>query len=116
MPKQGWIDFTDAHHDGHVIVALVLPRGRPARDEALIGSLRATLESLIERLGPSGAYATKIVPQNGIAEIYCVFEKEADAQRLADAVGARPTDRYPGWARQWSFVLDGQQPRRSKPH
>jgi hypothetical protein len=93
MPKQGWIDFTDAHHDGHVIVALVLPRGRPARDEALIGSLRATLESLIERLGPSGAYATKIVPQNGIAEIYCVFEKEADAQRLADG-RHHPGDRW----------------------
>ena len=115
MPKQGWIDFTDAHHDGHVVVALVLPEGRP-KDKARVESLRLTLESLIEKLVPSAAYATKIVRQGGTAEIYCVFEKESDAQRVADAVRARRTGRHPGWASQWSFVLDPQQRRPSKPH
>ena len=114
MPKQGWIAFTDAHRDGHVVVALVLPKGRP--NKARVESLRAILEILIERLVPSGAYATKIVRQGGIAEIYCVFEKETDARRLAIAVRARPTWRRPGWASQWSFVLHGQRPWRSEPH
>jgi hypothetical protein len=114
MPKQGWIDFTDAHRDGHVVVALVLPKGRP--NKARVESLRAILEILIERLVPSGAYATKIVRQGGIAEIYCVFEKETDARRLAIAVCARATWQHPGWASQWSFVLDEERPWRSKPH
>ena len=116
MPKQGWIDFTDAHHDGHVVVALVFPEGRPTKDKARVESLRLTLESLIEKLVPSAAYATKIVRQGGTAEIYCVFEKESDAQRVADAVRARRTCWHPGWASQWSFVLDPQQRRLSKPH
>jgi hypothetical protein len=116
MAKQGWIDFTDAHREGYVVVALVLPKGRPVMGRGRVESMRATLERLIERLVPSAVYATKIVPQHETVEIYFVFEKEADAQRVADAVRARPTRQYPGWAGQWSFVLDGQQRRRSKPH
>jgi hypothetical protein len=84
--------------------------------KARVESSRTMLEILIERLRLTGAYATRIVRQGGIAEIYCAFEKEADAQRLANAVRARPTWQHPGWASQWSFVLDAQQPRRSKPH
>ncbi len=116
MPKQGWIDFTDTHRDGHVVVALVLPEGRPTMDKARVESLRVTLESLIEKLVPSAAYATKIVRQGGTAEIYCVFEKESDAQRVAGAVRARRTGQHLGRASQWSFVLDGPQRRPSKPH
>jgi hypothetical protein len=116
MPKQGWIAFTDAHRDAHVIVALVLPKSPRGTDKARVESSRTMLEILIERLRLTGAYATRIVRQGGIAEIYCAFEKEADAQRLANAVRARPTWQHPGWASQWSFVLDAQQPRRSKPH
>jgi hypothetical protein len=116
MPKQGWIAFIDAHRGGHVVVALVLPKGRPMRDKARVESLRAILEILIERLVPSGAYATRLVRLGGVAEIYCVFENETDARRLAIAVRARPTWRHPGWASQWSFVLDGQRSWRSEPH
>jgi hypothetical protein len=115
MSKQGWIEFTDAHRDVHVVVALVLPKARMT-GRARVEGLRAMLEILIERLRLTGAYATRIVRQGGIAEIYCAFEKEADAQRLANAVRARPTWQHPGWASQWSFVLDAQQLRRSKPH
>ena len=61
MPKQGWIAFIDAL----VVVALVLPEGRPTMDKARVESLRVTLESLIEKLVPSAAYATKIVRQGG---------------------------------------------------
>jgi hypothetical protein len=116
MPKNGWIDFTDAHRDVHVVVALVLPKGPRMADKARVESLRAMLEILIERLRLPGAYATKIVRQGGIAEIYCAFEKKADAQRLAIAVCARATWQHPGWASQWSFVLDEERPWRSKPH
>jgi hypothetical protein len=116
MAKQGWIDFSDTHCDGYVVVASVLREGRLVMDRARLESLRATLERLIERLVPSAAYATKIVPHHETVEIYCVFEKEADAQRVADAVRAQPASQYPGWASQWSFLLDGQLLWRSKPH
>jgi hypothetical protein len=116
MPKQGWIDFTDVRPHGHLVVALVLRSRRPAMDKARVGSFRLLLERLIERLVPSGDYATRIVPQNGVAEIYCVFEKKADAQHFANAVRARPPREHPGWASQWSFVLHSHEHRRSRPH
>ena len=114
MPKQRWSDFNDAHRRGHVVVALVLPKGRP--NKARVESLRAILEILIERLVPSGAYATKIVRLGEVAEIYCAFERKADARQLAIEVCARATWQHPGWASQWSFVLDEERPWRSKPH
>ena len=106
MPKQGWIAFTDTHPDGYVVVASVLCNGRLMIDKARVESLRALVESLIEKLVPAGVYATTTVPQDGIPEIYCVFEEQADAQRFAEAVRARPRRRDPGWASQWWFVLD----------
>jgi hypothetical protein len=39
-------------------------------------------------------------------EIQCVFEKDADALKLAKAVGASAAGRYPGWASQRTFLLD----------
>jgi hypothetical protein len=115
-PLEPLVSKHKTHRDVHVVVALVLPKGRPMRDKARVESLRAILEILIERLVPSGAYATRLVRLGGVAEIYCVFEKETDARRLAIAVCARATWRRPGWASQWSFVLDGQRPWRSEPH
>lgn len=106
MPMRGWLDFTDAHRDVHVVVALVLPKGRPVRDKARAETLRAMLQILIEGLRPSGAYAIRIVRQGGVSEICCAFVNEADARRLAIAVRARPTWCAPGWTSQWSFVLE----------
>lgn len=88
MPKQRWTDFTDAHPDGHLVVALVLRRGQALRDKAAVEGLRVLLESLIDKLVPAGPCATVIVPRDGVQAIYCVFATRTAAHRLAEAVRA----------------------------
>jgi hypothetical protein len=57
MLRQAWVEFNDAHRDGHVVVGCVLRKCRSVMDKVRIESLRALLESLIEKLAPAGAYA-----------------------------------------------------------
>jgi hypothetical protein len=57
---------------------------------------------LIARLAPKGLYALSIHRQGRTPEIHCIFEKDADALKLAKAVGATDAGRYPGWASQRS--------------
>jgi hypothetical protein len=53
-----------------------------------------------------GLYAIVDLPERSGNEIRCSFEKPADADRLAKAVGASDETRYPGWASQRSFLFD----------
>lgn len=60
------------------------------------------MSKLLDGLHIEGDYAVRREP----AEIQCVFEKEADADQFAQAVGAHDMDRYPGWTSQRMFRLD----------
>lgn len=40
-------------------------------------------------------------------EVYFAFENKADADQLTAIVAAKATRRYPGWASQQAFRLDG---------
>ncbi len=101
MPKVSSPTFADRHPAGHLVVADLPADGPPAR------SLQSQLGRLLGRLGVPGDYSLAIVRWSGHPEIHAFFEKRTDAERLAQAVRARPTGRYPGWAGQWFFVLDG---------
>ena len=52
------------------------------------------MTKLIDRLAPKGFYVLSIDRQGRTPEIHCVFENDADAQKLAQAVGARAAGRY----------------------
>jgi hypothetical protein len=56
------------------------------------------MAALIARLAPKGLYALSVDRQGRTPEIHCVFEKDTDAVKLANAVGASAAGRYPGWA------------------
>ena len=103
MPKLSWSALLQRYPAAH-LVAGVLPE-----DEAATSNARPQLNlmaALINRLAPKGLYALAIDRQGRTPEIHCVFEKDADAQKLAQAVGASAAGRYPGWASQRTFLMD----------
>ena len=103
MPKVSWSALMERHPAAHLIVG-VLPE-----DEAATSNARPQLNllaALIARLAPKGLYALAIDRQGRTPEIHCVFEKDADALKLAKAVGASAAGRYPGRASQQTFLLD----------
>ncbi len=66
-------------------------------DDAATSNARPQLNlmtKLIDRLAPKGFYVLSIDRQGRTPEIHCVVEKDADAQKLAQAVGARAAGRY----------------------
>jgi hypothetical protein len=85
MPKVSWSAFLERLPAAHLIVG-VLPE-----DEAATSNARPQLNlmaALIGRLAPKGLYALSIDRQGRTPEIHCVFEKDADALKLANAVQA----------------------------
>jgi hypothetical protein len=103
MQKVSWSAFLERHPAAHLIVG-VLPE-----DEAANSNARPQLNliaALIARLAPKRLYALTVDRQGRTTEIHCVFEKDADALKLAQAVGASAAGRYPGWASQRMFLMD----------
>jgi hypothetical protein len=103
MPKVSWSAFLERHPAAHLIVG-VLPE-----DEAATSNARPQLNlmaKLIARLAPKGLYALAVDRQARTPEIHFVFENDADALKVAQAVGASVAGRYPGWASQRTFLLD----------
>ena len=103
MPKVSWSAFLERHPAAHLIVG-VLPEDKAATSNAR--PQLNLLAALIARLAPKGLYALTVDRQGRTTEIHCVFEKDADAQKLAQAVGASAAGRYPGWASQRTFLMD----------
>jgi hypothetical protein len=56
---------------------------------------------------PASYYATTVVREAGRPEVHLAFEDKGDARKLADAVEAKATTNYPGWATEWTFQLEG---------
>ena len=61
------------------------------------------LQRHIETLPPSGAWAARTSSDRGEDIVQAAFEKEADALRLGESVGARRAETYAGWASQRVF-------------
>ena len=107
MPKVAWTTLVTKHPGGHLVAATV-----PIGTDQDIGTrhlkdLHAQLSRLIARLAPVGDYAVTIVRDAGPPEIHAAFAERIDADRLAAAVKARSTGRYPEWGgSRRLFVLD----------
>jgi hypothetical protein len=104
MPEISWLTMRRINPAAHLVVGVI-----PAAEEAEASGLkmRAALLSRVARaLRLTGLYAIVDLPERSGNEIRCSFEKPADADRLAKAVGASDETRYPGWASQRSFLFD----------
>jgi hypothetical protein len=103
MPKVTWSEAMVRFPAGHLVVGIL--------DEDLSGTPRKgydALATLLRRLRPKGDYALTISRAKGRMVIHCVFENESDARRVSEALQADVIGRYPGWASQREFTLDGK--------
>ena len=91
MPKLAWSTFLERHPAAHFVAGVTPEGGSITAGGRLQFNLMA---KLIAALAPKGLYALTIDRQGRTPEIHCVVEKDADAQKLAQAVGARAAGRY----------------------
>lgn len=101
-----WTRFVIRHPGGHLIVASISTDGDQKAMALRVRSLKTQLGRLLGQLGLDGDYATTTERTDGRAEIHAGFEKGADADRLARAVQATATGKYPAWGSRRLFVLD----------
>ncbi len=102
MAKLAWIDFINAHPGAHVVVG-TSEEDSSGSDLRIVAS---RLGRLIAVQGGAGDYAVGIVREAGAPEVFCAFQQQAAADRFAQSVRARPTDRQAGWASQRAFSID----------
>jgi hypothetical protein len=68
--------------------------------------VQLVLERLVRSQKPTSYFATTVVREAGRPEVHLAFVDTGDARKLADAVEAKATTSYPGWASQRAFQLD----------
>ncbi len=105
VPKLSWSAFIQRHPAAH-LVAGVMPESDPIAANARWAL--GLVPRLIARLAPKGLYALAVVREGRTPEVHCVFEKDTDALKLANAVQADRAGRYPGWRSQHTFTLDAE--------
>ena len=106
MSRVPWHLFQDRQRRAHLVVAVIaLPDGPPGGDE--LAAAQSVLTRLVKKYKLTGDYAATVVRDTGRPEAYFAFEDEADAAKLAAILKAKVTRRYPGWATQRVFRLDG---------
>lgn len=95
MSLMRWDAFQEKHPHPFAIVAAI--DGRPQRRYEL-------LTRLAEGLSLGGAYALKPRPTS----IRLVFEREADARRVAEVVQATQADAHDAGTDAWTFEFDAR--------
>ncbi|MBV9834817.1 MAG: hypothetical protein JO055_10440 [Alphaproteobacteria bacterium] len=98
MAQLPWTEIASKPHVRHLVVGVV-------EDGSLIGS-RRLIEKLLRALPIAGEYGVGSRLGRDQSEIHCAFQLGPDADLLANALHALPTDRYHGWRSQRRFVLD----------
>ena len=102
---QNWDELAEDASDRHVVVGSTTSVTRWRQKG---------MRRLIHALQPSGRVAFKrdFDAQRARYLVVVAFESAADAEALAQAVGAEPVAEYAGFASQRGFALDGTTTRR----
>ena len=93
-----WDAFQEAHYRPHLVVAILELAAEPASGKSTL----ALFERLAAVLGMWGNYAIK---QEG-ASIRAAFEIDADAERFAGVLLAKPTLAEPEWSSKFLGRID----------
>jgi hypothetical protein len=103
MARLDWMTFLAAHPKAHLLSAHV-----PDPDAIVLKRLRRLMQALIDSELPAGDYATAIVRDREITEIQCGFADQADADRVAAKLAAKPVPASGAWMSERSLQLDEQ--------
>jgi hypothetical protein len=106
MSRIRWHLFQDRQPRAHLVVgALVEVAESEHGDELAVA--QHVLKRWVSKQKLAGDYAASVARDGGRPEVYFAFEDEADAQKFAAALEAEANAKYPGWASQRAFDLDG---------
>src|SRR5262249_15266041 len=97
MPAMRWDDFHESHYRPHLVVAELIP--------PVPGSPRArvtSLQRLVVQLGTIGNYSIR--EEQGAIEV--AFERDVDAGRFSEVLGARRRRGGSDWASRSRFRFD----------
>jgi hypothetical protein len=94
--RQTWSDLLHRHPQPHLVVGWTRNVNR-WRDEGFF--------DLIDAQRPAGRYSVKrdFDEKRGQYLVLAAFEREGDARKLAEAIGAETVARYRGYASQRGF-------------
>lgn len=95
-----WAKAIDRHPAGHLVTGVYRHDGKFDRLKLL--------NRLVEAMPATGEWGSRTSNDRGEDIVQAVFEKEADAVRLGDTLGAMRSGAYPGWKSQrlFGFPLD----------
>jgi hypothetical protein len=65
------------------------------------------LKRLVSEQKPAGDYAATVARDGVRPQVYFAFDDESDAKKFAAAFEAASTVKYPEWASQRAFEVDG---------
>jgi hypothetical protein len=100
MPLRSYADFAGAFPHAHLVVA------RVGRRSAKLKPAKELLTKLLEVLELGGDYALGETEDEHDFAVRCLFARKDDADRVSEALYARPASGYPGHASQRAFRLD----------
>jgi hypothetical protein len=103
--KVPWHLFQARQPRAHLVVGAL---AEVAADGDELAATLNLLKRLVRQQKPAGDYATTLARDSGRPEMYFAFDDEADARKFAATLEAGPTGRYPSWASQWTFEVDGE--------
>jgi hypothetical protein len=72
-----------------------------------LAAVQYVLKRLVSNQKPSGDYTASVARDGVRPELYFAFDNEADARRFAAVLAVEATNKYPGWASQRAFEIDG---------
>jgi hypothetical protein len=106
MSRVPWPQFLHRQSQAHLVVGeLVEVTDSEYGDE--LAAVQYVLKRLVSNQKPSGDYTASVARDGVRPELYFAFDNEADARKFAAVLAAEATDKYPGWASQRAFEIDG---------
>jgi hypothetical protein len=110
MSRVPWSDFLQRQSKAHLVVAALVTDSEYGE----LAAVQYVLKRLVSNQKPSGDYTASVTRDGVRPEVYFAFDNEADARKFAAVLAAEATNKYPGWASQRVFEIDGDRFRELK--
>lgn len=95
MQKLSWVRMLRDKGPGHLVVGREATASRGKAADRRAAHWEQLIANLVAKLNPAGDWsAITLHDPDGCVAVHTMFELKSDADNLADAVRARPTDRY----------------------
>jgi hypothetical protein len=106
MSRVSWPQFLHRQSKAHLVVGELVEVTDPEYADELV-AVQYVLKRLVSYQKPIGDYTASVARDGVRPELYFAFANEADSRKFAAVLAAEATNKYPGWASQRAFEIDG---------